>query len=372
MVLEIPPADGGSITGTIMDRWQTPLEDVGPAGVDKGKGGKYLILPPGYTGTVPMATSRCRRQTYQGYALLRSILQSGSDADVAKAVAYGKRIKLYPLPPRRTRRRRPSSTPSTSSSTPPSPTTCASSSRSTAWSQSEPWLERDRAMIDPLRSIGIEKGKPFNPDATTQDILNDAAQEARQWLDAAVRSESFCRRSTTAATGRCPGTRTDGRACRRLRRPEPLSRRRPRSRRISYGVLQPKHLGLGRSYLMTIEGQGGPRLRRRQHLSPAVSGARAGADSTGRRRSTTAPPTRSIRDMTRASRSSQSPGLQKNADGSVDIYFGPAGARRQGIELGADEPRRRVRSALPLLRPREVAVRQEAWRLPDIEKNEPS
>ena len=47
MVLEIPPAsDAGSITGTIMDSWQAALEDVGPAGVDKGKGGKYLILPP--------------------------------------------------------------------------------------------------------------------------------------------------------------------------------------------------------------------------------------------------------------------------------------------------------------------------------------
>ena len=52
MVIEIPPADEGSITGSIMDCWQTPLEDVGPAGVDKGKGGKYLILPPGYSGAV--------------------------------------------------------------------------------------------------------------------------------------------------------------------------------------------------------------------------------------------------------------------------------------------------------------------------------
>ena len=40
MVLEIPPADEGSITGTVMDAWQNALEDVGPAGVDKGKGGK--------------------------------------------------------------------------------------------------------------------------------------------------------------------------------------------------------------------------------------------------------------------------------------------------------------------------------------------
>lgn len=45
MVLEIPSAsDEGSITGSVDDAWQTAIEDVGPAGVDKGKGGKYLIL----------------------------------------------------------------------------------------------------------------------------------------------------------------------------------------------------------------------------------------------------------------------------------------------------------------------------------------
>ena len=71
---------------------------------------------------------------YQGYALLRSVLKSGSEADIAKAVAYGKRIKLYPLsqaanpPPTDIRRcgRR-------SCSIPRFPTTCASSSRSIAW-----------------------------------------------------------------------------------------------------------------------------------------------------------------------------------------------------------------------------------------------
>jgi hypothetical protein len=49
MVLEIPPAGKeGSITGSIDEAWQTAIEDVGPAGMDKGRGGKYLILPPGY------------------------------------------------------------------------------------------------------------------------------------------------------------------------------------------------------------------------------------------------------------------------------------------------------------------------------------
>src|SRR6266404_4399656 len=45
MVMEIPPAgDAGSFTGDIMDFWQAALEGAGSAGVDKGRGGKYLFL----------------------------------------------------------------------------------------------------------------------------------------------------------------------------------------------------------------------------------------------------------------------------------------------------------------------------------------
>jgi hypothetical protein len=105
LVLEIPPADEGSITGSVMDWWQVPLEDVGPAGVDKGQGGKYLILPPGHTDPVPEGYIALPSNTFQGYGLLRSILKSRSDADIEKAVAYGKRIKLYPC--RRLRARPP-------------------------------------------------------------------------------------------------------------------------------------------------------------------------------------------------------------------------------------------------------------------------
>jgi hypothetical protein len=98
VVLEIPPADDGLINVSIMNYWQAAIEDVGPGGVDKGNGGKYLFLPPSYdkakmpNGYIPMPSD-----TYQGYAPLRSVLKSGSDADVAKAVTYSKRIKLYLL-----------------------------------------------------------------------------------------------------------------------------------------------------------------------------------------------------------------------------------------------------------------------------------
>ena len=172
MVLEIPPADDGVINGTIMDAWQVPLEDVGPAGVDKGKGGKYLILPPNHSAAVPDGYIALPSPNYQGYALLRSILKSGSDADVAKAVAYAKRIKVYPLS-------QAANPPATifvdaidvvyDSTIPYDLRFFQSLDRVV---QTEPWLARDKLMIDMLKSIGIEKGKPFNPDAKTQDILN--------------------------------------------------------------------------------------------------------------------------------------------------------------------------------------------------------
>jgi hypothetical protein len=97
VVIEIPPAEGGVINGSIMDPWQAALEDVGPAGADRGAGGKYLILPPGYKENTPDGYIALPSANHQGYALLRSILKSGSAADVEAAVAYGKRIPRFPM-----------------------------------------------------------------------------------------------------------------------------------------------------------------------------------------------------------------------------------------------------------------------------------
>ena len=72
------------IVGSIDDAWQTALEDVGPAGVDKGKGGKYLILPPGYKDKVPDGYIALPSETYTGFVILRSNLKSGSDADISQ------------------------------------------------------------------------------------------------------------------------------------------------------------------------------------------------------------------------------------------------------------------------------------------------
>ena len=97
MVLEIPAAVGGAINGSVMDAWQAPIEDVGPAGVDSGSGGKYRILPPGHVEPIPEGFIAMPSDTFEMYALLRALLRSDSDDDVAAAVAYARQVRLYPL-----------------------------------------------------------------------------------------------------------------------------------------------------------------------------------------------------------------------------------------------------------------------------------
>ena len=98
IVLDLPPGDAnGSFNGNIVTFWQMPLEDAGLLGADKGAGGKYLVLPPGYKDKAPDGYVALQSDTFSGYMLLRANLKSHGDADVADAVAYGKKMKVYPL-----------------------------------------------------------------------------------------------------------------------------------------------------------------------------------------------------------------------------------------------------------------------------------
>jgi hypothetical protein len=365
VVLEIPPVDDGSITGNVDEAWQAALEDVGPAGVDKGKGGKILILPPGYKDKVPDGYIPLESETYGGFALLRSILNSGSDADIAKAVAYGKRVKLYPL----------------AQAANPPPTTFVdaidvvfdatipydlrffqSLDRTV---QSEPWLTRDKAMIDQLKSIGIEKGKPFNPDAKTQDILKAAAREAHAWLDA--------RYETVFSQPYFEGGRWAFPVSRELGENQPTFFAKPdvypvddRGLAYSFGFVGIKHLGAGQYYLMAIkdkEGQpfdGGSAYRL---TVPANAPVKQYWSATAYDRATHA----LIRNLPSSSRSSQTPGLRKNPDGSVDIYFGlkaPPGKESNWVPTSADG---KFEVLFRFYGP-EKALFDKTWKLPDLEK----
>ena len=118
--------------------------------------------------------------TCSGFALLRSILRGGGASDVADAVAYRRRIGLYPLA-------RANEPPPTvfvvdaidvvfDATIPYNRRFFASLDR---MNQREPWLSRDTAMIVIVRSVGTRNGKRFEPDAQTQAMLDEAAHTGR-------------------------------------------------------------------------------------------------------------------------------------------------------------------------------------------------
>ena len=174
VVLEVPKAtDKAILFGQIADNWFITIADIGPIGVDKGKGKKILLLPPGYTGKVPSDYAVVKSPSYILDFAFRSIpMPKGTAAD---AYALSKQIKMYYL----------SELPN------PKPTKFVDPIN-TQWSTlcryDERWFEdlheiinagpireRDKVMMGMLKTIGIEKGKPYNPDEKTKKIFRQAA-----------------------------------------------------------------------------------------------------------------------------------------------------------------------------------------------------
>jgi hypothetical protein len=189
MVLEQPPKG----LGTINDMWFGWIIDVGFPGPDRGEGGRYLLLPPGYDGPVPeggfyVARSKTNRVLYG----LRAFLTDNDPKPTAELIK--KTLKLYPYTPGGL---------GTSIATamegkirlevnPPIPATkfVEASGKSfntiprsdaaffdmiNANVQQEPADSYDRELAGQMAAIGIVKGKPFNPDARMRKILTDAA-----------------------------------------------------------------------------------------------------------------------------------------------------------------------------------------------------
>lgn len=363
VVVEIPPAEGGSITGSLMDLWQVPIEDVGTAGVDKGKGGKYLILPPGFNEQVPEGYIPLSSQVYQGYGLLRSILKSRSDADVAAAVDYGKRIKIYPLSAAANPREstRVDAYGVLFDATIPYDVRFFESLDRVV--QYEPWIERDRVMINTLGSLGIVKGDRFSPDARTRQALTAALAEARAWFDDYYETayEPYYKGSRwfVPLSKDLMAAVADGFADVNT---YPIDARGS----IYYCAFSGlKHMGAGQFYLFVTRDRDGNAL-----------------DGTGtyRLHIPAHPPVEQywsvvlydfnthalIREVPRASRSSLDPDLVKNADGSVDVYFGPRAPEDKGANWIPTKAGGRFEALFRFYGPTK-ALFDKTWALPDIE-----
>ncbi|MGO9633002.1 MAG: DUF1254 domain-containing protein, partial [Steroidobacteraceae bacterium] len=96
LVVEVPAAgDKAAYFGSFLDAWQTPIVDVGLSGEDKGKGGKYLFLPPDYMGAVPQGYLAYRPKTYAMEVAFRPVAKNGGT--IEEVVEYGKSLKIYTL-----------------------------------------------------------------------------------------------------------------------------------------------------------------------------------------------------------------------------------------------------------------------------------
>jgi hypothetical protein len=172
MVFEAPPGTAGFIA----DAWQRPIQDVGPTGPDEGKGGRFLLVPPGHEGDLPEAGYFVARSpTRNVWWLLRGSVKDGETGPAVEAL---RQVRLHPL--------------SRADAPPPQqyenlsgvPIRCIPPRGFAYWEtlakvlQEERVQERDRVVMGMAAHIGIEQGKPFKPDTRTRTILAEAEKVA--------------------------------------------------------------------------------------------------------------------------------------------------------------------------------------------------
>ena len=168
-VVEAPP----KMLGFLQDGLQRYISDVGPLGPDKGNGGKFLVLPPGYEGDVPDGYFVAKSPTYSVTLGLRGFQVDGKTDE---AVALMKQIKVYPL---------------AKASSPPAMEFLNGSGKdiNTVFPDTFHFFELLAQLVEEepadnfgplersmMQAIGIEKGKPFQPDEKMKAILSEAAQ----------------------------------------------------------------------------------------------------------------------------------------------------------------------------------------------------
>ena len=178
LVFEAPP----NLQGILMDFWQRPIPvdggkfvgDVGLPGPDAGKGGKFLLLPPGYSGEVPADHYVYRSSTNNVFIFLRAFYQD--PGNLTPAVALIEQSKIYPLNGKATAK--PMVFPDASGV----PADLLPVSDGRAFDQLKRLVDSEGShLAEPdslglLAALGIVKGQPFVPDARTRGILDSAAK----------------------------------------------------------------------------------------------------------------------------------------------------------------------------------------------------
>ena len=152
--------------------------DIGVDGWDDGVGAKYLLLPPGYDGDMPDGYNVMHSRTFLQNFLIRSI----TTADWDTAVEYAYNMKIYPLAK--------ADNPPETNFLDMSQTVYRAAPAFDAdyfnlinmLIQEEPANDYDKNMLGMAAYLGIEKGKPFNPDAKTLEVLDRVAKDGQSHI----------------------------------------------------------------------------------------------------------------------------------------------------------------------------------------------
>jgi hypothetical protein len=361
VVLEVPPAIKAGLFGSIVDAWEAPLADVGPAGEDKGKGGRYLLLPPDFREFVPAGYIPVQFETVNGYALLRAIPKTSAETDEAEAIALIKQLRLYQL---------------AQAIRPPAQRFIDMAGkvldgvvefdatfyeRLARMVSEEPVMTRDLIPMAQLRSIGIERGKAFSPDEATKAVLSQAAEEAHQGFMAAVLEGEPWWPGTQWRLPESTGAKTGFRF-------ETDSALEIDNRGMIFflGFAAPKVLGAATFYVVGGHDSDGQPLMGensyRLHVPPGVPAKQYWAVTVYDLDTACL-----IRDMPRPGLDSYNQKMQRNADGSVDIDFGPqpsAGRTNNWVPTAAGKPW----FAMFRFYGPEIPLFDRSWKLSDISR----
>ncbi len=187
-VVELP---AGPLIVVAMDVNQRWVADMGIPGPDAGKGGKHLILPPGYQGKVPVSGYHVWKSSSNNLTVgVRSLPVGG---DVPAALERITTVKVYPFD---TKVKASPLQWLDLTGKPQNTTPLDWETNIKFWEvlhrviDREPVYEDYRAYYGELAVLGIIKGKPFNPDARMKSILEKAAKAG----NAQMRVQSFADR----------------------------------------------------------------------------------------------------------------------------------------------------------------------------------
>ena len=359
-VIEAPP----KMLGLIQDSLQRYIVDIGMLGPDKGQGGKFLVLPPDYQGEEPKGYFVARSPTYSVTFFVRGFQVEGK---TAPAVALIKQMKVYPL--------------AKAASPPPMQFLSGSHQKiDTLFPDNDRFFdllamlvaEEPHDVFGPLerfqmQAIGIETGKPFTPDANTRKLLAEAARVggamARANTYASNAADVFYypgRKWQSALPGNDYTFKHDG---------VPQIDARNNVYYMGAGnspAMMAKNVGQGSQYLWTYRDASGAflngaesyRLRVPANVPIKNFWSVVVYDALSRSE---------LQNSQKLPSVSMYSGPNQNADGTIDIYFGPkmpAGQEKNWIETLPD------RGWFPVFRfysPTE-AYFDKSWKLPDIEK----